>query len=59
MPTKETERIARYDRKAMTRISIKLHNVNDKDILQAIEREQQKTGSKQGAVKSLIRKGLK
>lgn len=43
----------RYDKKNIEQISLKLHKMNDKDIIDAID-----PGNKQGSVKRLIRKGL-
>ena len=45
----------KYDAKATTRISLKLNNNTDADILNWLDKQ----GNKQGAIKSLIRKEIK
>lgn len=49
---KASERQARYDAKATTRIGLKLNNKTDADILEWLDRQE----SKQGAIKQAIRK---
>ena len=44
---------AKYDKEKMERYYLKLHKVNDKDIIEAID-----TNNKQGSIKELIRKGI-
>lgn len=44
---------AKYDKKNITQISLKLHTTKDKDIIEAIDH-----GNKQGSIKKLIRRGL-
>lgn len=44
-----------YNKGNLVRFSLNLNRDTDKDIIEAIERS---TGSKQGAIKSLIRRGL-
>lgn len=55
MATKASERQARFDEKSCTRFNIKLHNVNDKDIIDRIS----KAESKQGFIKEAIRAYIK
>lgn len=49
---KASERQARYDSKATTRIGLKLNNKTDADILEWLDQQE----SKQGAIKRAIRK---
>lgn len=58
MPTKSTVRQARYDAANTTRISIKLNNKTDADILAAIANAKT-SGSIQAFIKSAIRAGMK
>lgn len=44
---------AKYDAKYIMNVSLKLHKVNDKDIIEALD-----LSNKQGSIKKLIRKGL-
>ena len=44
----------KYDAKATTRISLKLNNNTDADILNWLDKQ----GNKQGAIKSLIREEI-
>lgn len=44
---------AKYDKEKMERYYLKLHKVNDKDIIDKID-----TNNKQGSIKELIRKGI-
>lgn len=53
MPKKATITQLNYDRANITRYSLKLHNKNDKDIIDAIDPE-----NKQKSIKALIRKGI-
>lgn len=55
MPTKATVNQARYDAANTTRISLKLNNRTDADILSRLEQEP----SKQAYIKRLIREDLK
>lgn len=43
-----------YDRNNRIKITIQLNNINDKDIIEAID-----MNNKQGSIKELIRKGIK
>lgn len=43
----------KYDRENITQITLKLHNVNDYDIIRNLDPK-----NKQGSIKELIRKGL-
>ena len=52
---KASIRSDRYDRKNTTRLYIKLNNKTDSDILEALE----KIENKQGYIKELIRKDLR
>lgn len=45
---------AKYDKEKMERYYLKLHKVNDKDIIDMID-----PNNKQGSIKELIRKGIK
>lgn len=58
MPTKSTIRQARYDAENTTRISIKLNNATDADIIAEIEKARA-SGSIQAFIKSAIRAGIK
>ena len=58
MPTKSTIRQARYDALNTTRISIKLNNTTDADIIAEIEKARE-SGSVQSFIKSAIRAGMK
>lgn len=53
VPKKTTINQLKYDKTHITRCSLKLHNKNDKDIIDAIDPE-----NKQKSIKELIRKGL-
>ena len=44
---------AKYDKEKMERYYLKLHKVNDKDIIDKIDQN-----NKQGSIKKLIRKGI-
>ena len=44
---------SKYDKEHTERYYLKLHKVNDKDIIDAIDKE-----NKQGSIKELIRKGI-
>ena len=44
---------AKYDKEKMERYYLKLHKVNDKDIIDMIDSK-----NKQGSIKELIRKGI-
>lgn len=52
---KASERQARYDAKATTRVALKLNNNTDADILEWLEKQP----SKQGAIKKAIREMIK
>lgn len=52
-----TEYYREYNKKNLKRISLSLSLVNDKDIIEAIERES--PDNIQAGVKALIRKGIK
>ena len=54
MPKKSTIRQARYDATHIVQVKMKLHRVNDKDILDKLEAVE----NKQGYIKDLIRKDL-
>ena len=43
-----------YDKNNRIKITIQLNNINDKDIIEAIDMD-----NKQGSIKELIRKGIK
>lgn len=43
-----------YDKNNRIKITIQLNNINDKDIIEAID-----MNNKQGSIKELIRKGIK
>lgn len=58
MPTKSTIRQARYDALNTTRISIKLNNTTDADIIAELEKARA-SGSIQAFIKSAIRAGIK
>lgn len=53
MAKKATITQLKYDTAHITRYSLKLHNKNDKDIIDAIDPE-----NKQKSIKDLIRKGI-
>lgn len=53
MPNKNTIKQAKYDSINIERYNLKLHKINDADIIQAID-----PNNKQGSIKELIRKGL-
>lgn len=55
MPTKATQRQARYDREHTTPVYLKLNNATDADILAKLASVE----SKQGYIKRLIRADLK
>lgn len=44
-----------YNKSSLVRFSLNLNRESDRDIIEAIERS---SGSKQGAIKELIRRGL-
>lgn len=46
-----------YNKANMVRLSLNLSKVNDRDIIESIEREL--PGNKQASIKSLIREGMK
>lgn len=52
---KASERQARYDAKATTRIGIKLNNKTDADVIEWLNAQE----SKQGAIKEAIRAYMK
>lgn len=54
MPTKATQRQARYDRTHSTRYALKLNNTTDADIISKLS----SVGNVQGYIKSLIRADL-
>lgn len=53
MATKQSINQAKYDKENMQRYYLKLHKVNDKDIIDKID-----PNNKQGSIKELIRKGI-
>lgn len=53
MATKQSINQAKYDKENMVRYHLKLHKINDKDIIDKIDRN-----NKQGSIKELIRKGI-
>ena len=53
MTKKQTLNQAKYDKENMNRYYLKLHKVNDKDIIERID-----PNNKQGSIKELIRKGI-
>ena len=53
MAKKSSLRQLKYDSEHIIKITIKLHKINDYDIIQAID-----TNNKQGSIKKLIRKSL-
>lgn len=53
MATNKSINQAKYDKENMQRYYLKLHNVNDKDIIDKIDPK-----NKQGSIKELIRKGI-
>ena len=54
MATKATERQLKYDSTHIEKYYLKLHKVNDADIIEAIDEN-----NKQGSIKKLIRQGIK
>ena len=54
MAKKSTERQSRYDKKHIEKYYLKLHKLNDSDIIERID-----PNNKQGSIKQLIRKGIK
>lgn len=54
MVKKSTVNQQKYDKKYTERYYLKLHKINDKDIIEAID-----PNNKQGSIKKLIRKGIK
>ena len=53
MPKKTTVNQTKYDKANMERYYLKLHKINDKDIIDNIDPE-----NKQGSIKQLIRLGI-
>lgn len=53
MATKQSINQAKYDKENMQRYHLKLHKINDKDIIDKIDPK-----NKQGSIKELIRKGI-
>lgn len=53
MAKKNSIRQEKYDKKHTKQYTLKLHNENDKDIINAID-----PNNKQGSIKRLIRRGL-
>ena len=53
MTKKSTVNQNKYDKEHMERYYLKLHKVNDKDIIEAIDPK-----NKQGSIKKLIRIGI-
>lgn len=53
MAKKSTINQSKYDKEHMQRYHLKLHKVNDKDIIDMID-----PLNKQGSIKELIRKGI-
>ena len=53
MIKKQSINQAKYDKEKMERYYLKLHKVNDKDIIDKIDQN-----NKQGSIKKLIRKGI-
>ena len=53
MATNKSINQAKYDKENMQRYYLKLHKVNDKDIIDKIDPK-----NKQGSIKELIRKGI-
>lgn len=53
MIKKQSINQAKYDKEKMERYYLKLHKVNDKDIIDKID-----PNNKQGSIKKLIRKGI-
>lgn len=53
MATKKTEIQARYDKEHIERYYLKLHKINDADIIAAIDSK-----NKQGSIKELIREAI-
>lgn len=60
MAKKSSINQARYDKTHISQITLKLHKLNDKDILEAIEDLicSSEKMSKQGAIKILLRKAI-
>lgn len=56
MPTKATINQDRYDKEHTIKYFLKLNTSTDKDIIDKIETVSKKVGSKQGAIKELIKK---
>ena len=54
MANKNTINQMKYDKKNIERYYLKLHKVNDKDIIDAIDPD-----NKQGSIKNLLRKAIK
>lgn len=54
MAKKSTINQSKYDKEHMERYYLKLHKVNDSDIIEKIDPK-----NKQGSIKELIRKGIK
>lgn len=53
MAKKSTENQARYDKKYIEKYYLKLHKINDSDIITAIDIK-----NKQGSIKKLIREAI-
>lgn len=53
MPKKTSLKQMKYDNSNIERYYLKLHKINDADIIKAID-----PNNKQGSIKALIRKGL-
>lgn len=54
MVNKRSINQTKYDKEHMERYYLKLHKINDKDIIDLIDPK-----NKQGSIKKLIRKGIK
>lgn len=54
---KQSQRQARYDKKHIQGIYMKLHKENDKDILEWMERQASKQGAIKDAIRSMIKAG--
>lgn len=55
MGSKQTERQLRYDKEHTIQVKLKLHNVNDADIIDKLNSEP----NKQGYIKALIRADIR
>lgn len=53
MPKQTSKNQAKYDKENIIQVTLKLHKINDNDIIQQMDMK-----NKQGSLKELIRNGL-